>query len=372
MKYLVLTAGILVSIGVAFVADAQELHNDLQGVWRARVVEVVEQYTEILPGTDTEVIIQNLRIELLEGDRKGEFLEIVNDYMPLDEGDRFFLNYLVTIQGDEIYSVRDVDRRLSLFIFTLIFAAVIVLFGGWQGVRSLVSLVGSLVAIVYVLVPLLLAGYSPVLVSVLVAALVLFAAIFFTHGFNRESAVAFTGTMMAVLITGILAYIAVKASALSGFSSDESVYLNLSTAGTLNFSGLLLGGIIIGVLGVLDDIAVTQAAIVSELKNSGADLFRWEIYKRAVRVGKEHVGALVNTLALAYAGASLPLLLLFSFSASAPGVILNQEVFATEIIRTIVGSIGLVLTVPITTALAVMVLTPRPGKTVSGAHSHHH
>ncbi len=137
------------------------------------------------------------------------------------------------------------------------------------------------------------------------------------------------------------------------------------------FAGLLLGGILIGVLGVLDDIAITQAAVVSELYGSAKHLSKKEIYMSALRVGKEHVGALVNTLALAYTGASLPLLLLFSTADASTSSIINQEIFATEIIRTIVGSIGLILTVPITTLLAVYFLKDYKGKVVGG-HSHMH
>jgi uncharacterized membrane protein len=199
---------------------------------------------------------------------------------------------------------------------------------------------------------------------------ILFLAIYLTHGFNKESSVAFMGTVLAVILTGILAYVGVSLARLSGFASDEAVYLNFNTRGMLDFAGLLLGGMMIGVLGVLDDIAITQAAVVSEIYNSAPHLSRKDVYKKALRVGKEHVGALVNTLALAYTGASLPLLLLFSTSDSSTTSIINQEIFATEIIRTVVGSIGLILTVPITTLLAVYILKGYKGKHHTHAHIH--
>ena len=221
------------------------------------------------------------------------------------------------------------------------------------------SLFGTFLVIIYFLLPLLLKGYPPVLTSSLIAAAILFLAIFLTHGFNRESGVAFSGTVIAVILTGILASVAVRMTRLTGFGNEEAVYLNFATLGNLNFSGLLLGGIIVGVLGVLDDIAITQVAVVRELKESVHNLSKKEIYHKAMRVGREHAGALVNTLALAYAGATLPLLLLFSVSQIEFGMILNQEAVATEIIRTIIGSIGLILTIPITTTLAVYFLGPR-------------
>jgi len=351
---------------------AQKIHQDLQGVWKARVVKVISEEKEIIASTDTEHTIQLLQVEIREGDRLGEYIQFENDFIELKAGDSFFLNYLITINGDAIYSVRDVDRRGTLLFFALLFAGVIIAFGGKQGVRSLVSLGGTFMVILYVLLPLLLKGYSPILVSAGIAALILMFVIFLTHGFNRESVAALAGTVSAVIISSILAYIAIGVTRLTGFSSDESVYLNLYTGGTLNFTGLLLGGIIIGALGVLDDIAITQAAVVHELYHASPQMPPHQIFKKALRIGREHVGALVNTLALAYAGASLPMLLLISMSQIHIGVIINQEMFATEIIRTIVGSIGLVLTVPITTFLAVKMLKNVPLSTHGHSHSHGH
>lgn len=351
-------------------AISQEVHEDIQGIWRARVVEVLEQEMRLVPGTDTETQFQKIRAEILEGEKKGEIITIENDYLSLKEGDKFFLNYLITINGAEIYSVGDVDRRSSLLLLLILFAGTIIIFGGKQGIRSLISLLGSFSIIIFVLLPLILKGFSPIPTSVAIASAILFVAIYFTHGFNRESTVAFAGTSIAVFITGILAYLSVSATKLSGFGTDESVYLNIFTGGTLNFTGLLLGAIMIGVLGVLDDIAITQSAVVSELYSTDPNMTKKDAYKKAVRVGREHVGALVNTLALAYAGASLPLLLLFSLSEAPTFAIINSEALATEIVRTIVGSIGLILTVPITTLLAVHFLKNYKRKDGSHGHSH--
>lgn len=270
--------------------------------------------------------------------------------------------------GETLYSVHDVDRRSSLIFFTVLFVLVILLIGGKQGARSLISLLGSIFVIVYILLPSLLSGYPPVLTSVVLASLILTIAILTTHGFNRPAFIALFGTITSVGLTGILAYLGVTLSALSGFAVDEAVYLNFNNPG-LDFQGLLLGGIIIGILGVLDDVSITQTAVVSELFHSEPEASRERIYKKALRVGREHVGALVNTLALAYTGASLPLLLLFTATESSVGLTFNQEIFATEIIRTLIGSIGLILTVPITTLLAVYFLKGYKGHIHHG-HSH--
>jgi len=353
-----------------FLVRAQELHKDLQGVWRAKVIEITAQKETIIPGTDTVAMIQTIQAEIIDGGSNGKIITVENDYLSLQEGDFFFVNYLITIQGDEIYTVADADRRSSLLFFVALFIGVILFFGGKQGARSLLALLGSFFVISYLLIPTLLQGYSPVLTSSLFAVGILFIAIFFTHGWNRVSVVAFLGTSCAMLITTILAFIAVKTSSLSGFGSDESVFLNMNTGGKLDFSGLLLGGIIIGVLGVLDDIAITQAAVVSELFHANKNLSKKEVYQKALRIGREHVGALVNTLALAYTGASLPLLLLFQGSSAEISYIINGEIFSTEIIRTIVGSIGLVLAVPITTFLAVHMLKDHPQQHHGHTHNH--
>lgn len=370
-KYLLFVVALLV-ICVPFSMKAQELVQDKAEVVKAKVIEVLDQKKEDVVGTELESINQTLTIEILEGDQKGKILTIQNDYIVLEEGDKFFLYHGIDgLDGRESYSVRDIDRRGVIFFFLFLFVAVVLLFSGKQGVRSLIGLAGSFFVILYVLIPSLLAGYPPVLTSTLVATIILFLAIYFTHGFNRVSTVAFTGTVLAVILTGVLAYIGVTLAHFTGFATEEAFYLNLNTQGKLDFTGLLLGGIMIGVLGVLDDIAVTQSAVVRELYSSGSHLSKKEIYKKALRVGKEHVGALVNTLALAYTGASLPLLLLFSSADSSGLSIINQEVFATEIIRTITGSIGLILTVPITTLLAVYFLEGYKGKILPDSHSGH-
>lgn len=369
-----LIVAVLLYLGFLFVHKiyAQELVQDKVDIVEAKVIKVLSQDIKDLPGTDIKDKSQIIEVRILEGDKNGQTITIDNDYIILEEGEKFFLYHSIDgLDGRETYSVKDIDRRPILFLFIGLFIAVVLIFSGKQGLRSLIGLAGSFFVILYVLLPSLLSGYPPVLTSTIVAAAILFLAIFLTHGFNRVSTVAFTGTVLAVILTGILAYIGVTLAHFTGYATEEAFYLNLNTRGTLDLNGLLLGGIMIGVLGVLDDIAVTQAAVVRELYSSASHLSRKEVYKKALGVGKEHVGALVNTLALAYTGASLPLLLLFSTSDSSISNIINQEIFATEIIRTVVGSIGLILTVPITTFLAVYVLKGYKGKQVHHAGHNH-
>ena len=363
-------AAFMIALFIPGATDAQSLNEQ---IYKAKVVEVVSE--EVVDGGTLygSATVQTLEIELLDGNRKGEVLTFANDYIELKKGDRFFFGYVpANEEQEDVYRVIERDRQPILWVFVLLFIGVIVAFGKKQGVRSVLSLAGSMFMLAYVLIPGLLKGVNPVLLSTGIAALILCIAIFFTHGFKRESLVAFIGTVSAVIITGVLSLIAVKLCHFTGLGTEEAWYLNLQSDITLDFSGLLLGGIIIGVLGVLDDIAITQASVVRELYSSAPHLTKRQVYTKALRVGQEHVGALVNTLALAYTGASLPLLLLFSTSLYPFRVLISQEMFSVEIIRTIVGSIGLVLTVPITTALAVYMLEQYRGKEYDHGHSHSH
>ena len=179
---------------------------------------------------------------------------------------------------------------------------------------------------------------------------------YITHGFNKVTTSAVIGMVVTILFTGLLALISIHGAKLSGFSNEEAVYLNMNTNGSIDFAGLLLGGIIIGLLGVLYDAAIGQAVAVDELHQVGPHLSRTVIFRRALRIGREHIGALVNILAIAYVGASLPLPLLFYQSGADFSLTINSEIFATEIVRAMVGSIGLILAVPITTLIAVVIL----------------
>jgi uncharacterized membrane protein len=181
-----------------------------------------------------------------------------------------------------------------------------------------------------------------------------------THGLNKTTSAAVIGMIATVSVTGILAYWAVHFTRLTGFGSEEAVYLNLNARGSIDILGLLLGGIIIGLLGVLYDAAIGQSVAVDELTKIAPHVSRQKIFTRALRIGHEHVGALVNTLAIAYVGASLPLLLLFYKTTSAGvGQLANTEIFSTEIVRIMIGSIGLVLAVPITTFVSAVMLVKK-------------
>jgi uncharacterized membrane protein len=365
MKKLSLFLTCVAIFGMFFPASgqAQELMQDQIMIARAKVLEVISQTEKVLPWNDTKISTQTLRVQILEGDEKGQEVVFDNDYVMLKAGDSFYLSRTAQFEGREFYSVHDPDRIPMLLFFTILFFLLVLIFGGIQGLRGLLSLALSLLVIIFVLLPGVLSGYSPLLISIGVSSLIIILGSYITHGFNRTTSSAVLGMIVTVIFTGVMAHIAVYGSHLTGVTGDEAVYLNFNTSGGLDLVGLLMGAIMIGLLGVLYDVAIGQSISVEELHRIAPHVDRWTIYKRAIRIGREHIGALVNTLAIAYVGASLPLLLLFYSSADANFLmIVNREVFATEVIRILIGSIGLVLAVPITTLLAVYMLIKKGKK----------
>lgn len=329
-----------------------ELHQDLKETVAAEVLSTQTPTARTVPGTETEVTVQEITVEILEGTQAGRTVTFENEMVPVESDERIFINYMQTINGDEYFILMSVDRRPELIALAFLFVGLLIWFAGMQGVRALFSLGVSIAAILLLLVPALLNGWNPAIASLGIASLILAAVLFGTHGIKPRSVIAFIGTYCAVLITCVIAYIFTDAMRLSGLNTDEAIFLNFATRGSLDFAGLLLGSIIIGILGILDDVSITQASVVQEIKSANASLRTRELYKRAIRVGRDHVGSLVNTLALAYVGVSLPLILLFSRADSSISLTLNQEIVAAEIARILIGSVGLILAVPFTTIIA--------------------
>ncbi len=353
------------------VVSAQEVHQDLKEIVTADIREIVSEEDREILGTDTSVHVQHVEAVITSGSQTGKVVVFENELTKLEKGDTVYMHYVKTIDGIEYYIFKDFKRHTELIVLSLFSVGLLIFFSGWQGVRALFSLAVSIGAIVFILVPLMLEGYNPILVSLGVATVVLASVLFLTHGFTAQTTIAFFGTFAAVLCTCLIAWISVTTMRLNGFGSDASVALNFATRGTLDFGGLLLGSIIIGILGMLDDVSVTQVSVVQQLKRANKSLSSTELYKRSIQVGKDHLGSLVNTLALAYVGVSLPLVLLFIHANSAVGLTLNQEVVASELVRIIVGSIGLVLAVPFTTLVASWYFgTHEVGEDSTHGHTH--
>ncbi len=362
---------------------ASELVSDITTTKKAIVNKVVSEINREIFGTGVIRPVQILEVKIIEGNETGKVIDIESDYNHFLPGDKVYVSHNIRGEdGVESYTISDSYRIPTLLLLTIMFVFLVIYIGGKPGTRGLLSLVGSIVLIIFVLLPSISAGYSPVYVSIIVSSFIIILGSYITHGFNKTTSSAVIGMIVTVICTGILAYFVIGYAKLTGFTTDETVYLNFSSKGVIDIPGLLLGGMLIGLLGVLYDIAIGQAIAVEELWNIAPHVSRLTIYKRASRIGREHIGALVNTLAIAYVGASLPLLLLFQSASTHMVEIINREIFATEIIRILIGSIGLVIAVPITTFITVWILVMKSNsitkelvekeEEILNSHNHHH
>lgn len=252
------------------------------------------------------------------------------------------------------YQVVDFQRGGALVWLTVLFAAAVVVLGRWRGLAALGALVLSFGVLLVFVLPAILAGSNPLAVAVVGSCLIMFAVLYLTHGPSARTSTAVLGTLASLALIGVLGAAFSAAARLTGLD-DQTTTLIASLGTGVDARGLLLAGVVIGALGVLDDVTVTQTSAVWELRRADPTMSTTGLFTAAMRIGRDHVASAVNTLVLAYAGASLPLLLLFSLSGQSLGDVATSQAVATEIVRTLVGSIGLVASVPITTALAAVV-----------------
>ena len=305
---------------------------------------------------------QELEVEILNGPEKGQriIISATNDADAKQQWHSLNDSVVVSkvVVNDEIqYLIADSYRLPALGILILIFIALAILFAGKKGFTSLLGLAFSILILAKYVAPQILAGTNPILVGLSAAIFIAVIALYLAHGINRNTTIALISTLVTLGIASILASLFVSASKLLGLGSEEAFYLQAGFSEILSLKGLLFAGIIIGTLGVLDDVTTSQVAAVDELRKANPSLSFIELYKRGSNIGKEHIASLINTLVLAYAGASLPLFLLFVVNNTQPlWVILNSEFVAEEIVRTLVGSSALILAVPISTSLAAYLL----------------
>jgi uncharacterized membrane protein len=260
------------------------------------------------------------------------------------------------------YNIRDLERGRPMLLLVALFVAAVVAFGRWQGIRSLVGLGLSFLVIIVFVVPAILRGRSPVPVALVGAMAIMLVSLYLAHGPGRKTTAAVVGTALALGLTAGLAAAFVGVAALTGLASEDALNASFAVGG-LSLRGLLLAGIILGGLGVLDDVTVSQASLVFELRRADPEAGFGELVAGALAVGRDHVAATVNTLFLAYVGASLPLLVLFVTSGDSFGTVATAEAVAVEVVRTLCGSVGLIAAVPLTTVLAAALAPPEPGAT---------
>lgn len=331
-------------------------------IFEARVLRILEtqKYTR---QDGSEVTQQKIKMEGLQGEWKSKEI-IYNGISEIDvvsqnvykEGDRVIVSYTKDFDGNDQFYITDYVRRGSLFWLLIIFILTVIIIGRWKGFRALVSLLLTFVVIIFFILPRILAGDSPLLIAIIGSVIILFFIVYLTEGFNRRSHTALVSILIALVITGLISIIFTYLTRLTGMASEEAMHLLGLGENAINFQGLLLAGIMIGTLGVLDDMVISQVAAVEQIKIANPSLSKKEVFKKSYKIGISHISSMTNTLFLAYAGAALPLLLLFSVK-QVPFLtfsqVINNEMIATEIVRTLTGSIGLVLAVPIATILAV-------------------
>lgn len=296
-------------------------------------------------------------LELTSGIYDGDVGEIEESGEgTLEVGDAIKVTFFEDINGERVFGLYDYQRDLPMIVLAVLFAVSVVVLGRWRGVGALGGLVASMLVIVWFTLPAILAGSNAVSVAVVTASTIAFLALFLAHGFDRATAVALIATLASLVLTAVLAWVFVHTGHLTGFTDETTFMLPVLGEG-IDARGIVLAGIVIGSLGVLDDVTVTQVSAVWQLKSVQPELSTADLMRPALRIGRDHISSTVNTLFLAYAGTALPLLLLFVEAERGLTDVLTREVVATEVIRTLVGSIGLVASVPISTWLAAVVVS---------------
>ncbi len=296
----------------------------------------------------------DVTFEMVAGPDEGLLVEQTFSNTPgtdFRDGDRVVMGYLPDSPLENRYQFFDRQRRGVLWVVAAFFAVAVVLLGRMRGLAALGGLIASLGVLFWFVIPGILDGQPPVFIAIVGAALIAYLALYIAHGFQSLTTVALLGTLGALALTALLSAAVVEAAQLSGFASEEASYLTLFSE-ELDFRGLVLAGIVLGAMGALDDVTITQASAVWELRAADPTMTPRRLLRSGMRIGRDHIASTVNTLVLAYAGAAMPLLALFVLSEQSLGSLANSEAVATEIIRTLVGSIGLVAAVPFTTWLA--------------------
>jgi uncharacterized membrane protein len=301
------------------------------------------------------VTCREVTFEVVEGDRSGQLVTqdfVLTGTTPrLEAGDRVVLAHDPGAEPGFEYRFVDRDRQSTLVWLAVLFAVAVVALGRLRGLTALGGLVVSIGVLIVFVLPAILDGRSPLAVAIVGSAAIAFLALYLAHGFTTMTTVALLGTLGALALTAGLAEVFVGLSQLSGFASEEAIVVQIGAA-NVDLRGIILGGVVIGALGAIDDMTVTQASAIWELRSASPQMSRSDLLRSGLRIGRDHVASTVNTLALAYAGASMPVMLLLVLSRQSLGTVANGEVIATEIVRTLVGSIGLVAAVPLTTWLA--------------------
>ncbi|MBL0748726.1 YibE/F family protein [Nocardioides baculatus] len=298
------------------------------------------------------------QVDLVSGPGAPGKAEALMPYGPgapeVAAGDRIVVSYAPEAPEGERYAFQDFDRGPPLLTLTILFAVGVLLLSRWRGIGALASLAYSLVLIAMFTLPAIMEGSSPLAVAVVTAAAIMLVTLYLSHGFDVRSTVAMLGTLVSLVVIGVLGWAFTRVGHFTGQVDEGSQYIS-GIAAQVDLRGLLLAGLVIGALGVLDDVTVTQTWAVWELADLDADATTRSLFTRAMRIGRSHAASTVNTLVLAYVGATLPLMLVFSALDLPFQIAVSQEIVAQEVVRGLVGGLGILAAVPVTTAIAALV-----------------
>jgi len=347
-------------LAVLLLASCGDLNSGASGtVVEGRVASVIEAGERRMPGVERGQLFQRLEVELDSSLYRGEKVTLewggrraLNAGGLLREGDRLLLT--LTREGDKrTYTIAEVVRFPALAPFAILLVVTLLGIARLAGLAALGGLAASVAVFLLAIVPALQRGDDPLLATVVGSIAVLVAAVFVVHGFGRKSVAALLGTLAGLVAVGGLGALALSATRMTGFASEETIFLSVATDGRMDIARLALAGVIVGSLGALVDMSVGQASTTFDLAAADPELRGRPLYMAALRVGRDHIGSLINTLALAYFGGALPLVLLLSLGSQPLSVALNSEEMTASVLAVIVASVGLVLCVPVTTAIAV-------------------
>lgn len=304
---------------------------------------------------------QRALVRITNGVNEGKRTALVSHPVPgnptFEEGDKIRMIESTQPDGSKHYSFADYQRTPVLIAWAVVVALVVVAFAWWRGLRALVGIAVSLLVIVVFLLPALLHGGSAVPLAVVAGAAIMFITVPLVHGLNWKSASTLAGTLIALGLAAWLADLAIRTTGLRGLGDDDNLTILLYLP-DVSITGLMLCGFIIGTLGGLNDVSISQASTVTELAEADQDLSPWRLFTSAMRVGQDHIASMVYTLVLTYVGTALPLLLLVTVSEASWVQVLSNDIVATELLRSAVGALGLTLAVPVTTLIAAWTVRP--------------
>ena len=325
---------------------------------RGKIIEILAMEETEIEGIEQTQLYMHLKVHLL---KTNEFVEIettaLKDFNTsvYEQGDRVIVSEFVTLEGQTNYSIVSYDRQNTLLLLFGIFLVLALIISSKRTLGAVTGLLFSFFIIFSFLIPKILSGANPILFSILAASIMIPVNFYLSHGLNKKTTIAIVSTIIALIITGLLALLFMSLANITGQGLEETITIVTMVNNSINIEGLLLAGIIIGTLGVLDDITISQVAIVQQISEVGKKLDVSEVFLRAMNIGRDHMASMINTLVLVYTGASMPLLIIFVNAELPLNYVLGLEVVAIEIVRTLVGSIGLLSAIPISTFLATIV-----------------